>query len=358
MLVPPDNFGLVEEGIYRCARLDPLNFAFLETLNLKSLVLLDGEKPPRALLNFFEDKSTSIHHIVRSSLKVIENQEEPEADVLQAIHDAGGTTPSSISGYDKMEDWMIIRPNLIAEIFKLVFNKSKHNMMIVDKTEALVGLLRKLQKWSFSSIINEYRLYAANRSTYSTETFLELLRIELVSFEENELKKKDEEQESKRNQASKEGVKISALRNSFSTRSSISSISKSIEDLKVDDLEDLNFEQLQSEKLSLSASPQIPHELLKLAKQRKLKKNILKDDPETQEEINRSFSDDLLNARDKSLTYYAYYKSYDTQFDNLTNQGQKKGRIKIILPQEENLPLWFKRQRDSWEEIYKQNKNL
>lgn len=343
MLLPPDNFGLVEEGIYRCAKLDPLNFAFLDTLDLKCLILVDAEKPPRALLNFFEDKSTVLYHMGRSGLKPIENQEDSENTETAA--DSGENLLAS--GYDKMEDWMILNPNLISEIFEILLNISKHNVLLVDKTETVIGLLRRLQKWSFSSITNEYRLYSASRSNYSTETFLELLKVELVSYEEYELKKKKEEEELQ----NAVGVPIKRPAH----KRSGSSFSRSIEDLKMesirlDSIDIDDFELLQAEKLSLSLSPQIPHELLKLAKQRKLKKNSVKDD-----------SNDLVKPDDEVYSHiegYAYYKNHDHQFDDLTNQGKRKKIVMVKLPKEENLPLWFVRQRDTWEKIYKQANNI
>ncbi|KAM9916820.1 hypothetical protein OXX80_013467, partial [Metschnikowia pulcherrima] len=46
MLIPPDNFGMVEPGFYRCSKLEADHLPFLETLQLKSLILLDVAKPP------------------------------------------------------------------------------------------------------------------------------------------------------------------------------------------------------------------------------------------------------------------------------------------------------------------------
>jgi len=38
VLVPPTNFSMVEEGLYRSGFPEPPNFPFLETLNLKSIM--------------------------------------------------------------------------------------------------------------------------------------------------------------------------------------------------------------------------------------------------------------------------------------------------------------------------------
>lgn len=38
ILIPPTNFSMVEEGLYRSGFPEPSNFGFLETLNLKSIM--------------------------------------------------------------------------------------------------------------------------------------------------------------------------------------------------------------------------------------------------------------------------------------------------------------------------------
>ncbi|XVF56456.1 hypothetical protein PTKIN_Ptkin06aG0122100 [Pterospermum kingtungense] len=43
VMEPPSNFSMVEEGIYRSSFPHPYNFAFLETLNLRSIIYLCPE---------------------------------------------------------------------------------------------------------------------------------------------------------------------------------------------------------------------------------------------------------------------------------------------------------------------------
>ena len=45
MLVPPPNFGMVEESLYRSGQPDQLNFPFLEKLSLRSVIWLAPEEP-------------------------------------------------------------------------------------------------------------------------------------------------------------------------------------------------------------------------------------------------------------------------------------------------------------------------
>jgi len=49
MLVPPPNFGMVEENLYRSGQPDRLNLPFLEKLDLTSVIWLAPEEPDEAL---------------------------------------------------------------------------------------------------------------------------------------------------------------------------------------------------------------------------------------------------------------------------------------------------------------------
>lgn len=52
-LCPPEQFGIVEPGIYRSNTLYPLNFPFITQLNLKTVVQLSPESPPSYVVNLF-----------------------------------------------------------------------------------------------------------------------------------------------------------------------------------------------------------------------------------------------------------------------------------------------------------------
>ncbi|KAG0253717.1 hypothetical protein DFQ27_007258 [Actinomortierella ambigua] len=55
MLTPPEQFGIVEPGLYRSDTLHPSHFPFIRSLNLKTAILLTPELPSRAMSNFFEE---------------------------------------------------------------------------------------------------------------------------------------------------------------------------------------------------------------------------------------------------------------------------------------------------------------
>ena len=135
-------------------------------------------------------------------------------------------------------------------------------LLLVDSSLTLVGILRKIQKWNFNSIVNEYRTFAgtSTKNNYFAETFLELVEPELIAYEihrfnseskqpEKTLYKSPEFRRESRN-ASRTSVDDEA---SFDDRNSDT---QSIDDDEMDDE-------------LLSASPQIPTNLLKLVELRK-----------------------------------------------------------------------------------------
>jgi hypothetical protein len=50
----------------------------------------------------------------------------------------------------------------------------------VHLTGALVGCLRRLQGWSVTTVIDEYRMYSRGRTRFAVEQFLELFDTDLV----------------------------------------------------------------------------------------------------------------------------------------------------------------------------------
>ncbi|QPG73722.1 hypothetical protein FOA43_001035 [Brettanomyces nanus] len=339
MLVPPDNFALVEDGIYRCSKLDPINHSFVDTLNLKSVVWMDEERPTRLLSQYIEENKIILYHVVDSS-------------ILQDDEELGNT---------KNQDWMVLKPELISRVFQILLDSThNHNCLLVDKSEVVVGILRHIERWCYSSIANEYRLFSANKANYNVESFLELINVELVPYEEYEdecaVGEAEEEEEGQKKEIDEyesvipKGVSpISIRRPSFLRRHGSSFTEKS-------PLQN----SLSSSKLSISTSPQIPKNLLKLVEDRKQRKKkehhhkkhdgSLKEE-ETPEKIARKDSECIERKRSYSskTTRYDFYRP-KKEF-NVINDHNKvlATTIKVRLPKEENLPRWFIELRDAWQ---------
>ncbi|CAN3355208.1 protein Oca4p [Diutina catenulata] len=329
MLVPPDNFGLVEPGVYRCTKIDGDNFPFLETLNLKSLVLLDAEKPPRTVISFLETNDVELFNI--GEMKVSNHQHTgKKGDKL--------TVPTR----SKNEQWMLLEKNLIVKAFEILLNKDRHNVLLVDSTSTLVGILRKMQKWDFNSILNEYRTYSGTKSTYYAATFLELVQIELAGYEG----------EKRPAEAADGGLELP----------------QSVWEESDEDEASLSFDDDDIDDEVLSASPQIPANLLKMVEQRKQEISHGPHTPESSPVSRGSFQERRRSSvsanrfrsagsvpKHRGLSFssmphaieYNYYKnSAKSRFDHVSV-------IQLRLPPEWKLPEWFIRGRNYWEHYVK-----
>ncbi len=137
LLVPPVNFGMVEEGVYRMGQPGVVNLPFLQTLGLRTLVWLAVEEPKAPLRSFASAHHIQIHHLGFSEGG---NPWDPltEAlviEALQVVVDGGQNYPLAIS-----------------------CDMGRH------RTGTVVGCLRRLQGWNLASVTEEYRRYAGARN--------------------------------------------------------------------------------------------------------------------------------------------------------------------------------------------------
>ncbi|CAO1621916.1 unnamed protein product [Parajaminaea phylloscopi] len=152
MLVPPNNFGMVEEDLYRSGAPDGINLPFLAKLHLKSLIWLAPEEPGKELMAFCQSHDISLYHLGQHHST---SAWEPitESVVLQALH-------------------LLVQPTTYPAI--VMCNQGRH------RTGTVIGTFRKLQRWALSSILEEYRRYAGSKIRIMNEQFIELFDIDLV----------------------------------------------------------------------------------------------------------------------------------------------------------------------------------
>ncbi|KAN0061335.1 tyrosine-protein phosphatase required for protection against superoxide stress (By similarity) [Thecaphora frezii] len=152
MLVPPPNYGMVEDNFYRSGQPDQLNFPFLEKLGLKSVIWLAPEEPEPGFLDFCVDQNIQLHHL---GVLYSTNSWDPitEEVVLQALH-------------------LLVQPATYPVL--VMCNLGRH------RTGTVIGCFRKLQRWNLSAILEEYRRYAGPKVRVMNEQFIELFDEELV----------------------------------------------------------------------------------------------------------------------------------------------------------------------------------
>ncbi|GAB4859399.1 Tyrosine-protein phosphatase dsp1 [Ancistrocladus abbreviatus] len=152
LFVPPLNFAMVDNGVFRSGFPDSANFTFLQSLGLRSIVCLCPEPYPKANMEFLKTNGIKLYQF-------------------------------GIEGYK--EPFVNIPEDTIREALKMVLDVRNHPVLIHCKrgkhrTGCLVGCLRKLQKWCLSSIFDEYQRFAAMKARVSDQRFIELFDITSV----------------------------------------------------------------------------------------------------------------------------------------------------------------------------------
>eukprot|EP00756_Hemistasia_phaeocysticola_P035893 Hpha_TRINITY_DN16610_c2_g4::TRINITY_DN16610_c2_g4_i2::g.179913::m.179913/K18043/OCA1; tyrosine-protein phosphatase OCA1 len=148
MKIVPPNFGYVEEGIYRSGEPAEINFPFLEGLGIRTCIILGPESPRPSWLAWLESHGV---YIIQKP-------------------------PGSSS--------VTLTEELCIELLQVLLNRERYPILVTDgsgkhRTGALIGCLRKLQRWSLSTILTEYRRFAG-KGRLDNEQFIELFDVDLI----------------------------------------------------------------------------------------------------------------------------------------------------------------------------------
>ncbi|KAJ8428031.1 hypothetical protein Cgig2_027637 [Carnegiea gigantea] len=164
--VPPFNFAMVDNGIFRSGFPDTSNLPFLQTLGLRSVIYLCPEPYPESISEFLEANGI---HLFQFGIEMCK---EPfvniPADLIrEALKVTLGICYSKI-----LHLCSLICPTDTRNHPVLIHCKrGKH------RTGCLVGCLRKLQKWCLSSIFDEYQRFAGVKARISDQRFVELFDV-------------------------------------------------------------------------------------------------------------------------------------------------------------------------------------
>ncbi|KAI3404501.2 hypothetical protein KGF56_002693 [Candida oxycetoniae] len=179
-LVPPLNFSLVEDGIYRSGFPMPINYPFLQQLNLKTIIYL-GDLGHHQNLRVDKKKKVKkdkdgTMEILNQYIQWIENQNTIKFHNL--------LVESSREPFNKLEEYEQTLASLTLAL-QLILNKSNYPILIHSnkgkhRTGLLVGLMRKLlQGWCLSGIFEEYERFAMGKFEYDLE-LIEIWQPELL----------------------------------------------------------------------------------------------------------------------------------------------------------------------------------
>ncbi|KAK4525293.1 hypothetical protein GAYE_SCF09G3201 [Galdieria yellowstonensis] len=154
LLIPPLNFAMVSPGVYRAGYPNKKNYLFLKKLNLKTVLYLCPEDYSSANIEFFMETGTQVLQFG------IPGNKEPFVDIPE----------------DVIRDALEVLLDVRYHPLLIHCNKGKH------RTGCLVGCLRKVQRWSLTSIFDEYRRFAGTKVRILDQQFIELFRVADVKY--------------------------------------------------------------------------------------------------------------------------------------------------------------------------------
>ncbi len=162
LLIPPSLFAFVHPGLYRSGFPRPVNFNFLRSLKLRSVVYLGLEDYPTEQLEFLNREGIELHKFpVKGNCEpFISTDSEQITRALEVILDTRN------------------HPLLIH------CNKGKH------RTGCLVGLIRRLERISLTSIFSEYQIFLGNSSNSMNNRILDHLFIEMFDLSKIKIQSK------------------------------------------------------------------------------------------------------------------------------------------------------------------------
>eukprot|EP00871_Galdieria_phlegrea_P005399 jgi/Galph1/5860/GphlegSOOS_G4453.1 len=140
-LCPPEMFGIVESGIYRSNLFFPISFLFIKLLNLKTVLLLSAEVPTKVVSNFLEENAINLVHLGSRGLV------------------------TEIS-------WKPMSEELVKDGLEWVLDRNTHPILICDTSGNSPS----------GDSLHEYRAFAASKTRYVNEQFIELFDVDLVTL--------------------------------------------------------------------------------------------------------------------------------------------------------------------------------
>ncbi|XP_010522370.1 PREDICTED: probable tyrosine-protein phosphatase At1g05000 isoform X1 [Tarenaya hassleriana] len=180
-LIPPLNFAMVDNGIFRSGFPDSANFSFLQTLGLRSIIYLCPEPYPESNMEFLKSNGIRLFQFGIEGYKCVPGFENPIwLRNWSSKHQKEGPFTNGIS--ITLEPFVNIPDDRIREALKVLLDEKNRPALIhcnrgKHRTGCLVGCLRKLQKWCLTSIFDEYQRFAAAKARVSDQRFMELFDI-------------------------------------------------------------------------------------------------------------------------------------------------------------------------------------
>lgn len=145
---PPLNFGLVETGLYRSGHPQPVNFPFLESLNLKTIIYVGEKTDNYDYYRWLRHNGIRLVHVPLSgTCRGAADEDERSCSLNNALSHV-------LSIVVRAEN----APILIHS------NKGKHRVGV-----AVAAVRARLQGWVLAAVYDEYARYAREHPTWEME---------------------------------------------------------------------------------------------------------------------------------------------------------------------------------------------
>lgn len=304
-------YSLLTSLTDRCSNIETINISFLETLSLKTVIYVGTQEPSKLFQEFFDRWSIQWFVIKTSDVSstMSPTNSPNESSIDYPIHRK--STSDSEYNLNDNDDLMIIKSRSLRRIIKMLLQTQNYNVLLVDKSSIVIGILRKIQKWNISSVINEYRFFSGKNRNYFAETFLELVNLKIIQEDDQ-------------------------------TESGISSPNIQDNEQNVSIGHNSSSQRLVDESY-LVAPPQLPYHILRIIET--IKESGLQS-KQSDALIMKQIPSNLGIFGNKYRLSFNKRERGDYEFYKASN----KNLIKIIIPTESMLPSWFNFQRDLWEQ--------
>lgn len=157
-LIPPKAYSIVHKGIYRSGLFDQDSYAFISQLRLKTVINLSVEALSSSLESFLNSNNTRLMNL---GLKMWQDKEA----------------------------WTPVTFELIKEALDMALEQASQPCLIMctsgsHQTGVVVGCLRKLMGWTYSSLVDEFRRFAGPKASYVALQFIETFDPDMVTMAE------------------------------------------------------------------------------------------------------------------------------------------------------------------------------
>lgn len=193
LLIPPDNFSMVEPGIYRSGFPGKKNFPFLKSLQLRTVLYLCPEEYPEANLAFL-----TAAHVQLMQYGVMGNKEASGQRRRQRGEGAAPGVDSqltltlvsfpplllSFSSLSTSQPFLEIPQDILSLALLQILDTRNHPLLVhcnkgKHRTGCMIGILHKALGWSLSAIFDEYRVFSTPKERFVDQQWIESWQMDL-----------------------------------------------------------------------------------------------------------------------------------------------------------------------------------